>query len=445
MKRHKLFKKPETLSGKIILATLFIIFIRILSNVPLPYINRDYLSMLFADSSIYGLFNTFSGGSFGNMTILALGVSPYITASIILQLLAVTFPKLEDIQKDDFGNNKKWKILNFIISLVFSIIQAVGICLTFGNRGLFTIYNIKTVIITSIILTIGTAITVGVGEFITKYCIGNGVSIILASNIIASLPGDVLTFHQAYVVDHKAWQIAIAVLILLIIVVFLIASTIILSGAQKEIPVVYATSARSGRSSYKHSYTIPIKLNTAGVMPIIFASTLFSVPMIFLNNKDGKVVEAIKHICSSTYWYKLDVWGIVGLVLDFILVIIFAYFYTSITLDLTKMSNNLRQSGASVPGLRPGTPTEEYIRSKIKRMPFIGATFLFILTQVPIIISHFTNIYSLSFGGTSVIIVVGVIVETTATIQSELMMKKYVNNPKRTIFGINYNELAIKR
>ena len=425
----KKWYKPETLSGKLIIMAALILFIRLLSNVPVPFINRDYLNVLFKDSSVYSLLNTFSGGSFTRMTIMALGVTPYISASIILQLLTVTFPRLKAYQQENEYSNK-WKILTVITGIILGLIQSIGIAVTLGKSGLFTNYSIGIVSAVTGIWIVGAVITILIGEYISKYCIGNGVSIILAANIIAELPSDILHFYQMYVSSEHIIKTILAISILVLVVAVLIILTVVFTNAKKEIPVQY-----SGR--HKTTSSIPIMLNAAGVMPIIFASTIFSVPLMFIANSNNAVAKAFTHAFSSSYWYSLDIYGIIGLIVYFFMVIGFAYFYTAMIFNPTEIANRLRKKGACIPGIRPGKPTEDYLYRKSNRMTLVGAILIFMLSQIPTIITSFTNMKTLSFGGTSIIIIVGVVAETAVTIKSELMMKKYTTVSHKSFFGMN--------
>lgn len=435
---NKRWYKPTKLSVKIIFVVVLLFAIRLLANIPVPFINREYLSVLFADTSAYTLLNNFSGGAFTRMSFMALGVTPYISASIILQLLCVTFPKLKDYQKSEY-DQKRWKILTILTSVVLGLIQAIGIALTLGKRGLFSTYNFGSVAVVCLLWVLGGAITALAGEYISKYLIGNGVSLILATNIVAELPRDVLSFWQIYVQNKSAWSIIVAAVIFFVIAFGLIAFTIVLNGAEKEIPVIYSGSYKT---SGNQKSTIPMKLNSAGVMPIIFTSTIFSLPLMFINTANmGKIGTVLYKICNTSGWYSISNWlGIIGLVIYFVLVVAFAYFYTAITFNPTDIANRLRKRGAVIPGIRPGRPTEEYLYNKNKNMTMIAAVLLFILTQIPTVITCTSHIGSLSFGGTSVIIIVGVVLETALTIKTELMTRSYMKKGKKEFFGIKMNQ-----
>lgn len=436
---NKKWYKPTKLSTKIIFAVILLFFIRILANIPVPFINREYLSSLFADHSAFTLLNTFSGGSFTNMTFMALGVTPYISASIILQLLCITFPKMKEIQKEGSYGQKKWKIITILTGIALGIVQSVAMAITLGRRGLFTNYNFTSVFVVSLLWVIGGTITILIGEYISKFCVGNGISLILASNIIVQLPGDILTFWKVYVQEKSNLEIVSAAIVFIFIVFLLISFTCVLTGAQKEIPVMYPKAANS---AYKNNSSIPIKLNAAGVMPIIFTSTIFSIPLMFIqSNTTNKVASAIYGICNTHYRYT-TLWGVVGLVLDFIMVIAFAYFYTAITFNTVEIANKLRKKGACIPGIRPGAPTDLYLYNKSKYMTFIGAVMLFTLTQIPTVITNLSDIKSLSFSGTSVIIIVGVVMETAMTIRSEMMVNAYSKASDKQFFGMKVKSTA---
>lgn len=436
----KKWYKPEKLSIKIILTIAILLFIRMCANIPIPLINQEYLKILFENKTGFELINAFSGGAFTNMTFMALSVTPYITASIILQLLTIIFPNLAEIQKGGEEDKKKWELWQIITSVILGIIQSVGLAITFGRQGLINNYGFWSILLVSFLWTLGSIITIVAGTYISKFCIGNGISLILAINIMSTLPSDVLSFYTVYIKGQKLNHIIGIIPIALIIIIGLIVFTVILNSAQKEISVIYPKQAIHGNR--KNVSTIPIKLNLAGVMPVIFASTLYSLPLMFLSNSQNKVAQAIVHFCSSTYWFDLEHWWrTFGFVFYGLLVIFFAYFYTAIVFNPREVAQNLKKSGACIPGIRPGQPTVEYIEKQCKYMTLLGAIYLFILTQVPTIITHFSSIKSLSFGGTSVIIIVGVILETALVIKSEKVMLSYSIKKTNSFMGMNKNNI----
>lgn len=441
-KYNKKWYKPEKLSTKILLTVCILLFIRVCSNIPIPFINKEYLDIMFADNSAFSLINTFSGGSFTQMSLMALSVTPYITASIILQLLTIVFPKLAEIPKGSPEDKKKWEIWQFVVGIILGITQSIGVALTFGRQGLITPYNFGTVALTVLLWSIGAIITIGAGTYITKCCFGNGISIILTMNIISSLPGDTLNFYNMYIKGENIGNIIIACLVGLLIVLGLISATVILNEAQKEINVIYSKNAYKNGGNNKSVSTIPLKLNIAGVMPVIFTSTLFSLPLMFLTNSSNKVAQAIVHICSSTYWFDGEHWWrTIGFFLYGALVIFFAYFYTAIVFNPFEIAQNLKKSGACIPGVRPGQPTIEYLTKQSKYLTLIGAVYLFLLTQIPMFIMQFTDLSYLSFGGTSIIIIVGVVLEIATTLKSERLKFAYTKATSSNSFlGLKTNQ-----
>lgn len=442
---NKKWYKPTKLSTKILITTIILLFIRLCANIPVPFINKTYLDIMFADKSAFALINSFSGGSFTEMSLMALSVTPYITASIILQLLTIVFPKLADIPKDGIAGKKKWETIQFCVGIALGIIQSIGIAITFGKQGLFTTYNIGTVMLVSLLWTIGSVITIGAGTYITKCCIGNGISLILAINIISALPGDVINFYTVYMKNQPTVDAIISCVAFIVILLLLIAGTVILNGAQKEISVIYPKTAVKN-SSRKSVSSIPIKLNIAGVMPVIFTSTLFSLPLMFLSNSSNKVAQAIIHFCSSTYWFDSEHWWrTLGFVVYGLMVVFFAYFYAAIVFNPYEISQNLKKSGACIPGIRPGQPTIEYLEKQSKYITLIGAIFLFMLTQIPMFITQFTKLGYLSFGGTSVIIIVGVVLDFVTTIRSERLAVTYSTVSSTSSFlGLKTNQTVRK-
>lgn len=422
----KKWYKPETLRTKIIVTIVLLLFIRILSNVPLPFVDKEYLATIFSGKEgALAMLNSFSGGAFLNMTVMAMGVTPYITASIILQLLTIAIPGLEEIQKDGDYGRKKWEKIQICVGLGLGVLQSVALSISLGKQGVFTTYNIGVAMLVSLIWAIGSAICIAIGTYITKFGIGNGISLILTFNIIAELPSDVTSFYEAYLHNKNFVEIIVNSCVFILIVGMLIAATIVLCNAQKNITVMYA-GRNNKLGQAKNTSSIPIKLNASGVMPVIFASTIFGLPAMFLQGSTSKIAQGILHFCSSTYWFDLDHWWrILGLFVYGLMVIGFAYFYSQIAFNPLEISTNLKKQGAFIPGVRPGKPTADYLTAQMKYMTFWGAVFLFLLTQIPTVICHFSHIGSLSFGGTSIIIIVGVCQETAMVIKAETIGSSY--------------------
>lgn len=433
--RKNKWYNPSSLKGKILLTIFLLLIIQIGCQIPVPFINHDYLTSTFQNNTdLFSILNTFTGGAFKNLAFFALGVTPYITASIILQLLSIAFPKLGEIQKDGASGKDKWERITLITGIGLAFFQSIFLAISFGRQGLFNKYTWYVVILTSIIWTIGTAIVSLIGQFITKHGIGNGTSIIIAANIIAGLPSTAMAIYEMYLRNKEVVIIILNSFITLAITFGIIAFVVILENAHKDIPIQYAKSSNYG---HKINSTIPIKLNAANVMPIIFASTIYSLPIMFFGNSTNKVLLSISKFFSSSAWFDLNHWYYtIGFFVYGLMVIGFAYFYTSIVFNPVEIANNLKKTGAVIPGIRPGKTTQDYIASQIKYITLMGALFLFVIAEIPTLLSKIFNLGSLSFGGTSIIIVVGVITELTKIIFAEKAIKGYKTSKKSVLFGV---------
>ena len=280
----------------------------------------------------------------------------------------------------------------------------------------------------ALIWTVGTIIAVLLAKFgITDRGIGNGISLILASNIIAGLPSDFMTVYEMYIknvdIAHKIVAIVVTAFVLTVFIWLIVH----LESAQKKIPVQYASNKNTKTHVTGLNTFIPVKLNMAGVMPIIFASTIYSIPQLLSNFfKESTMLQQITHFTSSQYWFDMDhIWRTTGFIVYGLLVIAFAYFYTNITFNPTEIASNLKKANGIIPGIRPGKPTADYIEAQTKYLTLIGAICIWLITEIPMFISHFTNIYSFSFGGTSLVIVVSVVVETAKAIATERQTRVY--------------------
>lgn len=430
--------KPKGIRAKLVVTIMVLLLVRLFANIPVPFINHDYLKQMLAGSnSAYSLINLFSGGSFDNMTLMALGVTPYITASIILQLLGVIFPRLAQIPKEGLSGQKKWRIINAIVGAVLGVVQGLGIALTLKHQSVLSNTSVGVIILLTLCWTVGAVIAILAGEYISEFGVGNGISLILAFNIMVGFSNDIMNFYFMYIkLGASVWTKIIAVASFVAIALLLVMGTILLNNAEKQIPLSYSAKGQYGNTSNR-SY-LPIKLNLAGVMPVIFASTVFSTPLMFISGNQNKYAIGFTKLLSSRYWFdKTEWWWTLGLVLYFVLVICFAYFYVAISFDPTEKANTLKKQKACIPGIRPGKPTADYLNAQIKYMTFYGALFLFILTQIPSLITHFTALYTLSFGGTSIIIVVGVLLETAQIIKTENYYTSFNDGGSKSFLGLS--------
>ncbi len=425
------FKVKEIRNG-LIFTFLMLIVVRLGSLIPTPGVDVSKLSNYFANNLGDGansLLDSFTGGSFQRMSIFALSVTPYITSSIIIQLLTIAIPALEEMQKDGNEGRKKMTAITRFVSVALAIIEALGLSIGFGRSGLLYEYNFLSVLVIVICLTAGSTFIMWLGERITEKGVGNGVSIILLINIVSRMPNDFVNLFNMFVKGKNVVNMIFAGVIIIGVVVLTTMLTVLLNDAERKIPVSYAQKVQGRRQVGGNSTHIPLKVNTGNVMPIIFASTLMSIPSIVTNlfnvNVKNQVVAKIFEGLNTNYWFRPGYpWAYIGLVLYIALVIFFAYFYTSISFNPMEIANNLKKQGGFVPGIRPGKSTQDYLNRILNYIVIIGAIGLILVAIIPI---FFNGRFSadVSFGGTSLIIICGVIIETIKQIESKMIVRNY--------------------
>ena len=425
------FKVKEIRNG-LIFTFFVLIVVRLGSLIPTPGVDTAKLSNFFANNLGEGansLLDSFTGGSFQKMSIFALSVTPYITSSIIMQLLTIAIPALEEMQKDGDDGRKKITAITRVVSVALAIIEGIGLSVGFGRSGLLYNYNFLSVAVIVIALTAGSTFIMWLGERITERGVGNGVSIILLINIVSRMPNDFMNLFEMFVKGKDSFKMIVAIVIIVAVVVITTILTILLNDAVRKIPVQYAQKTQGRRQVGGSSSHIPLKVNTGNVMPIIFASTLMSIPSIITNlfnvNVKSQVVARIFEGLNSNYWFKPGYpWAYIGLAVYIALVIFFAYFYTSISFNPMEIANNLKKQGGFVPGIRPGKSTQDYLNKILNYIVVIGAIGLIIVAIIPI---FFNGRFSadVSFGGTSLIIICGVIIETIKQIESKMIVRNY--------------------
>ena len=412
--------------------TLFIIVItRLGCQLPVPGIDSaqisKYLDTLLGDS--FNLLNSFTGGSFESMSLFALNVTPYITSSIIIQLLTIAIPSLEEMYRDGEDGRKKVENITRLLTLGLSLLESAGLAIGFGRQGLITNNTALTTIEMIVCLTAGSIFVMWLGEQITDKGIGNGISIILLVNIVSRMPGDLYNLAQKFIFGQQIGTIVIATAIILFVIIGTITLTILLNDAERRIPVQYSRKIQ-GRQQFSgaQASTLPIKVNTANVIPVIFASSLLQFPLVIKNllgANPGGAAGFIFNAINQSNWCNPEKWSYsIGLVIYLILIVLFAYFYTSITFNPLEISNNMKKQGGFIPGIRPGKPTTDYLTSILGYIIFIGAVGLCIIAVIPIFFNGFFGAH-VSFGGTSIIIVAGVILETLKQIESQMLVRHY--------------------
>ena len=418
---------------------LMLIVIRFGSQLPTPGVNPDYIKEFFAyqTGDAFNFFNAFTGGSFEQMSIFALSISPYITSSIIVQLLTIAIPKLEEIQKDGEDGRKKINKLTRFVTVALALIQSTAMAVGFGRQGLLVDYNFVNVVIVVLTLTAGSAFLMWAGERITEKGIGNGISVILLINILSSIPRDFVNLYNLFMKENikggKWYMAVLAAVIILAIILFVVVFVIYLQDGQRKIAVQYSQKVQGRKTVGGQSSHIPLKVNTAGVIPVIFASSLMQFPILictFLGKTEGKgfgyrILDGL----NSNNWFNadklpgslVDSWG---LIVYIVLTIAFAYFYTSITFNPLEIANNMKKNGGFIPGIRPGKPTSDYLAKILKYIIFIGAVGLVIVQVIPFFFNGWFGA-AVSFGGTSLIIIIGVVLETLQQIESQMLVRNY--------------------
>lgn len=418
--------KIKDIRKKLFYTFLMLVVVRIGSQLPIPGVNSSILQDFLADDA-FNFFNAVTGGSFTQMSIFALSIAPYITSSIIMQLLTIAIPKLEEMQKDGEDGRKKIAEITRYVTVALSLIESTAMAIGFGD-SYYKDPGIFSIIVAILTMTAGSAFLMWIGEQITAKGVGNGISIVLTINILSRLPKDFATLFERFM-SGKAWAPAtLAAAIIIAVVVMIVAFVVFLQGGQRKIAVQYAKKMQGRKMVGGQSSHIPLKVNTAGVIPIIFAQSLMQFPVIltkFFNIDESSVWQKIMHGLSSSYWFKVEepIYS-VGLLFYILLTIFFAYFYTSITFNPIEVANNIKKQGGFIPGIRPGKPTTEYLTRILNYIVFIGAAGLVIIAIIPIILSGVFNV-NVSFGGTSLIIIVGVILDTMKKIESMMLVRNY--------------------
>lgn len=416
---------------KLLYTFMMLLVIRFGSELPIPGVNTSYFADFFARQTgdAFNFFNVMTGGSFTSMSIFALSITPYITSSIIIQLMTIAIPKLEEMQRDGEDGRKKIAEYTRYVTVALALLQSVAMAVGFGGQGLLLKFDAISVIVAVASMTAGSALLMWIGERITEKGIGNGISIVLLFNILSSIPDDVNTLYTRFVAGQDIPQAVVAVIIILAVIAAMVVFVIVLQDAERRIPVQYSQKMQGRRMVGGQSSNIPLKVNTAGVIPVIFASSIMSFPVViaqFFTVDYTSIGGKILMMLSSSSWFRPESPEYsIGLILYLVLIIAFAYFYTSITFNPLEVADNMKKQGGFIPGIRPGKPTSDYLNGILNYIVFIGACGLIIVSLVPIIISGLFTVGQLSFAGTSLIIIVGVILETIKAIESQMLVRNY--------------------
>ncbi len=415
---------------KLLYTFMMLVVIRFGSELPIPGVNTSYFADFFARQTgdAFNFFDAMTGGSFTSMSVFALSITPYITSSIIMQLMTIAIPKLEEMQREGEDGRKKIAEYTRYVTVALALIESTAMAVGFGGQGLLLSYNAGSIIVAVATMTAGSALLMWIGERITENGVGNGISVVLLFNIVSSLPDDVNTLYTRFISGKNIPVAIVSAIIILAIIIVMVVFVIILQDGERRIPVQYSQKTQGRRMVGGQSSSIPLKVNTAGVIPVIFASSIMSFPVVisqFFNIK-STWGQWIITMLSSNSWFKPDQPSYsVGLIIYLVLIVVFAYFYTSITFNPLEVANNIKKQGGFIPGIRPGKPTSDYLDNILNYIVFIGAGGLIVVSLVPIIVSGLFTITHLSFAGTSLIIIVGVILETIKAIESQMLVRNY--------------------
>ncbi len=425
--------KVAEVRKKLIFTFLMLLVIRFGSVLPIPGVNTSYFSDLLSSlsgSDAFGWFNTMTGGSFTDLSVFALSITPYITSSIIMQLLTVAIPKLEEMQKDGEDGRKKIAEYTRYVTVLLALIESTAMAVGFGSSGLLYNYNIASIIVCIVTMTTGSALLMWIGERITEHGVGNGISVVLLFNILSSLPDDLGSLYTTFIRNENVAVGVVMAVIIIACIAAMVVYAIVLNDATRNIPVQYSRKMQGRRLVGNGQSVIPLKVNTAGVIPVIFASSIMSMPTMiaqFLNVDYSTIGGKILLMLNSGNWCRTGgyAWANIGLVIYLVLIILFAYFYTSITFNPLEVANNMKKSGGFIPGLRPGKQTSDYLNRILSYIIFIGAAGLCIIAFVPVLVSGVFGLGHLSFLGTSLLIIVAVVIETVKQIESQLLVRNY--------------------
>lgn len=418
-----ILKVPE-IKSRLLFTFLILVVVRLGAQIPIPGVSRDVFASWFASQTggAMDLFDAMTGGSFSQMSIFALSITPYITSSIIMQLMTIIIPALEELQKDQDGR-EKMKEYTFYLAIVLSAVQAIAMGVGFYRSNYLATNTIMGLVIVVVALVTGACVLIYLGEEITKHGVGNGISMILLFNIVSRLPQDFKTLYDTFMSGRNIVKAGLALIIILAVILFMVVFVVCLQDAYIKIPVQNSSKVMGRRSIGSVGDHIPFKINSANVIPVIFAGSLMSLPSLivtFAGKTPSGIFGEIIKVLNQNNWFNVSapVYSI-GVIIYMVLVVAFAYFYTSITFNPIQVAERLKERGSFIPGHRPGKRTADYLQSISNNTIVIGAVMLLIVALVPIVFSGLFGA-DVSFGGTSLIIIVGVILETIRQIDSKV-------------------------
>ncbi|MBI2024118.1 preprotein translocase subunit SecY [Candidatus Giovannonibacteria bacterium] len=421
MDKFLLIFSDKELRKKILFVLGILVVFRIAAALPVPGVDPFKLKQLFEGNQFLGLLNLFSGGALDNLSIIMLGVGPYITASIIMQLLTMIFPGLKEMyQEEGEAGRKKFNQYSRLLTVPLAIIQGFSLLILLENREILEHLGLMERIISLTIIAAGSVFLMWLGELISEYGIGNGMSLIIFAGIVASIPGSIQQVLLSFSSDKS---LIFSILGFLIAGILVVAAVVIITEGERPIPVSYAKRVRGTRVYGGVSTHLPLRVNQAGVIPIIFALSILLFPQMIINFTAQSGNELVRSISNTILVFISSSWFYGAAY--FILVFLFTYFYTAVTFDPEQISSNLQKQGAFVPGIRPGRPTADYLSKILTRITLVGALFLGVIAVLPIAMQAATGFAALTIGGTGLLIVVSVVLETVKQVEAQLVMREY--------------------
>lgn len=415
----KLIATDATLRRRILFVLGALIVFRLLAAVPIPGIDPVRLAEFFSNNQFLGLLNIFSGGGLANLSIVLLGVAPYITASIIMQLLTLMIPRLKALyQEEGDAGRRRMSQYSRLLTLPLALLQGYSFLLILERQGIITNLTALDLITNVVVIAAGSLLLMWIGELISEFGIGNGVSLIIFSGIVAALPGALSQLVFTFAIQQIPLYLAF-----IAVTVVIIGAVVIVTEAERPIPVTYAKRVRGMKVYGGISTYLPLRVNQAGVIPIIFALSILLFPQMIFNFLSGLANPIISSISSLVLSALNNGWVYGGLY--FVLVFLFTYFYTAVTFDPDSIANNLQRNGAFIPGVRPGHSTAEYLGRTLTRITLVGALFLGFIAVLPLVMQAVTGIQALAVGGTALLIVVSVVLDLVRKVDAQITIREY--------------------
>jgi preprotein translocase subunit SecY len=419
LEKLKIIVTDKAIRNRILFVIAAIVVFRALAAVPIPGVNVAVLEQFFSNNEFLGLLNVFSGGGLANLSIVMLGVGPFITAAIIMQLMTVMFPKVKALYSEEGESGRqKFTQITRMLTLPLAILQGFSFLALLQSQGVIGGLSTFQFIANVVVIVAGAMLLMWIGELVTEYGIGNGVSIIIFAGIVATLPG---TLGQLlFTFDQTQLPLYIGFTALALLVVF---AVVVMTQAERQVPITYAKTVRAGSTYGGSSSYLPLRLNQAGVIPIIFAMSMLLFPQMILNVLAAFDVPGIAGITRTvtSFFANQELYALVY----FVLVFLFTYFYTAVTFDPEAISKNLQRGGGFIPGVRPGAMTAEYLGTLITRLTLVGAAFLGLVAVLPLLMQSLTGITALAIGGTALLIAVSVIIDLVRRIDSQASLRQY--------------------